>query len=179
MSNTTTHPLRDTLVEVMKLHRKAMFQAEGATTGTSPKVSGSKAGSSDLYFRADDLPLAVEMERFYRRAADYWERRVERQNAPSAFRKDSRSEAKRDQTRAILAEVGVDPTTVAFIYSSTTEAVKKARGRAGLDPNTGQAKRALRQERVDGKPTTTVPLTAPPSAVIAGLEALAGESPDR
>jgi len=177
VSDTTAPTIAEPLVQAMRLHQQARLEAEGATTGTSDRVSGSKAGSDDLYFRGG-LPTSVEMERFYRRAADYWARRVEGRDAPSTFRKDSRSEGKRDQTRAILAEVGMDATAVAFIYGSTTEAVKKLRGRNGRDPDTGQHQRALQQERIDGKASRQRPLTAPPSEVIAGLEALADESPD-
>ena len=163
----------DTFGEVLKLHRQASLQAEGATTGTGSKVSGSKAGSAELYFRSGDLPLAVELERSFHRYLTYWTERVK------AEAEGNRSDVRSAQTRAILGEVGMDATTVAFIYGSTTEAVKKLRGRNGRDPDTGQPKRAQRQERVDGKPTNRAPLTAPPGAVLAGLEALAGETPDQ
>lgn len=169
---TTTHPLGDTLLDVLKLHGKAALQAEGATTGTGPKISRSKAGSSDLHFRGD-LPLPVEMERSFQRYVRYWTQRLK------AEAEGRPSDARRATTRAILAEVGVDPTTVAFVYGSTTEAVRKLRGRNGRDPDTGQHKRAMQSERIDGKPSSRSPLTAPPESVIAGLEALADESPDQ
>jgi len=161
----------DTFLDVAKLHRKATLQAEGATTGTGPKISGSKSGSADLQFHGGDLPLSVEMERSFQRYTSYWTERLKAETEGRSTRHVT--------TRAILAEVGVDPTTVAFLYGSTTEAVRKLRGRHGRDPETGQPVGALNQERIDGKPSRQRPLTAPPSAVIAGLEALAGESADR
>ena len=161
--------MRQALLDAARLHRAAEMAAEGGTVGFTERVKGSKPGSSHLSFD-DDLPLAVEMERFYRRAVDYWTRRIEGRDAPSTFRKDSRSEGKRDQTRAILAERGVDPTAVAFIHGSTTEAVRKLRGRHGFDPATGLREAELRQERIDGKASKQTPLTAPARSAMDDLE---------
>ncbi|HEX3241129.1 MAG TPA: hypothetical protein VHR18_13465 [Solirubrobacterales bacterium] len=156
-------PFTAALVEAARLHTQAAMRAEGATASLAERVSSSKPGSSHLSFYAD-LPLSVEMEQSLLRWVQAWEQKVEGQT----------SDARRAQTEAILGERG-DPTAVAFVFGSTTEAVRKLRGRNGRDPDTGQRKGALRQERVDGKPTAQVPLTAPPGTVAAGLEALAAE----
>ncbi len=163
------YELRQALIDAARLHRVAELASEGGTAGLTERVTGSKPGSSHLTF-ADDLPLSVELERFYRRAAEYWSRRVEGQDLPSAFRKDSRSPAKKEQTRAILAERGVDPTAVAFIHGSSTEAVRKLRGRNGFDPDTGLRETELRQERIDGEASRKTPLTAPARAAMDDLE---------
>jgi hypothetical protein len=167
-------PFTTTLIEVARLHGKAQLGSyAGGTSSLAERVSGSKPGSVDLRFGAD-LPVSVEMERSLLRWIEVWRRKVEGQN-PALPSQDKTSSARKAQAQAILGERGMDPTAVAFIYGTTTEAVKKQRGRNGLDPDTGQRKGALNQERIDGKPSRQSPLTAPPSSVLAGLEALAAE----
>jgi len=162
-------PFTQALFDVATLHREAQFSSYAGRTSTlAQRVSGSKSDSIGLGFGAD-LPASVEMERSLRRWVDYWTQKVK---AESEGRP---RDAQKARTRAILAEVGLDPVAVAFVYGVTDDAVKKARGRAGRDSHTGQRVRALEQERIDGKPSRQRPLTAPPRAVIDELEMKAGE----
>lgn len=88
-----------------------------------------------------DVPLSVEMEDALARFALVYSRRldVEQKGAEGHVpHGDSRSAARRDETRAILAQVGSDPTEVAYLYGRTTEAIRKLRLRNGLDADTGE-----------------------------------------
>gem|GEM_PF-6790239 len=167
-------PFKTALIEAMRLHREAqMASYAGRTSSLSERVSGSKAGSIGLGFGAD-VPVSVRMEQSLLRWVGVWEREVEGQN-PALRSQDKVSSTRKAKTQAILGEVGMDPTAVAFIYGTTTEAVKKQRGRNGLDPDTGLRKGARRGERVDGKLMVQPPLTAPPESTVAALDARVGE----
>lgn len=162
--------LRDSLIRAAKAYRRAELASEGAVVSYAERIDSGKPGSSHLTF-AGDLPLSVEMERFYARAAEYWERRTGATSPPEGLRADSRSDASKARTRAVLSERGIDPTAAAFIYGMTTQGVRNLRGRHGLDPDTGLRVSELRSERIDGEPSTRVPLTAPPRAAMDTLEA--------
>lgn len=89
----------------------------------------------------DQAPVVRWVERFARQI-EAAERELEdarggaEAHAPNG---DVRSRLRKSETRSILEDyVGVDPTTVAYIFRRTTEAVRKLRARDGRDPETGE-----------------------------------------
>jgi hypothetical protein len=112
-----------------------------------PRVSGSKASGSAPTF-GTELPDTIRIERSLERFLDVWGAEVEGEHVRVTTR------------RAILEEVGMDPTRVAFLYGSTTAAVEKLRGRYGRDRKTGVPNRELVRQLVDGDPVRRAPLTS-------------------
>lgn len=154
---------RGAVRELLEVARVASLLAEGHTTGPlGNRVSGSKAGSAHLTF-SRDLPVSERLERTIRRVADVYRAEVEGTGAESVRAQAKTGTARQAKTRAVLGEVGMDATAVAFIHGMTTEGVKKLRGRHDRDPDTGVRAGQLRAERVDGKPTHSAPLTARPA----------------
>lgn len=135
----------DCLKRALGTYRRALLDANAPAVDTSRDiVSNGRGGhgkhgqrSAHLAF-AQDLPVAVEMERSFARWCDVWEARLDgadpAQSAPGA----KTGKAKRAEDKAIVAAVGMDPTALAFIYRRTTEGVRKLRLRNGLDPDTGE-----------------------------------------
>lgn len=164
----STPGLNGALRELIDVCRDARMASEGATVSLGERVSGGKSGSAHLEF-SKDLPVSVELERTIRRVADVYRQRVGGRQS-GVISADKSSAQRKAQTRAILGEVGMDPTAVAFMYGMTTESVRRLRGKHGRDPDTGQHSRALRQERIDGASTQRAPLTAPANAALERLE---------
>lgn len=146
--------------DLIRVARDASMLAEGRTSTLSERVSGGKPGSAHLSF-GGDLPVVDRLEHSIRRLTEVYAAEVDGTGAERVRSQDKTSAARKAKTRAVLAEVGMDPTAVAFVYGMTTEGVRKARGRAGFDPDTGVRLSELRSERIDGKQTRPTPLTAP------------------
>jgi hypothetical protein len=148
--------VNDTLKRLIRVYRAATLTSGADAASLTERVSGGKPGSSLLQL-GDDLPLHLRMEASIARVVDVYEREVEGKRPPHVAPGDKVSAAAKARTKAILAEVGWDPTAVAFMHGSTTENVEKLRGKYRLDPQTG--------ERVRERP-----LTAPPRVALRRLE---------
>ncbi len=160
---------RALLSHFVTVYRAAKFsESTAGAASLGERVSGSKPGSSHLTL-GTDLPVSDRLVRSFARWLDVWEREVQGQR-PGVPSGDKVSAARKAQSKAILGEVGMDPTAVAFIYGTSTEAVRKLRGRHDRDPDTGQRTSELRVERIDGAPTHRAPLTAPAPAALKRLE---------
>ena len=131
--------------------------APGSTL--SEFVKRSKPGSVHLEWAADALPLQVEFEQGLRRFNEYWRTRLEHGGKPIRAH-DRRSGAAKGRQRAILREVGMDPTAVSFLYGVSSESVEKIRGNAGRDRKSGEPTEATREELIDGERTTPKPITS-------------------
>lgn len=112
------------------------------------------------FARFHDRPLVEQYAERFERLCIAAERDLEavRQGVDTRPARDTRSKRKRDEDRAILREVGRDPTWVAFVYGRTTDSVQRLRKRHGLDPNTGErAPRPLTSRELlsESAPTTT------------------------
>jgi hypothetical protein len=175
MKTSTAHPRRDTdpqslLRDFARIYRAAQLDGGGVKAASlDQRVTGSKPGSSHLSF-GSDRPLEIRMVESFARWLDVWEREAEQCPVSVVNDADHRSAAARERKRAILDEVGMDPTALAFVYGMTTESVRKLRGRNGRDPETGQRASQLRAERIDGAPTHRAPLTAPAGTTQRRLE---------
>lgn len=151
-----------------QVYRAATLSSGTSAASLGERVSGSKPGSAHLSFDGDE-PVTVRMEKSLARWLDVWEREVEG-GVAGVVSADRTSARRKAQTKAVLGEVGLDPTAVAFMYGMTTESVRRLRGRHARDPETGQRVTELRAERVDGKASTRAPLTAPGRAALQRLE---------
>lgn len=160
--------LNGAIRELIDVARDTRMVSEAAAASLGERVTGSKPGSSHLEFAAD-LPLSVELERTIKRVSDVYRARLEGGGSGIA-KADRTSSATKARTKAILSQLGMDPTAVAFIFDSTTHGVRQLRGRHGRDPDTGQRLTELRAERVDGQPSVLPPLTAPGGAALDQLE---------
>jgi hypothetical protein len=151
--------VNDLVRRLAKLYRDATLTSGASAASLSERVKESKPGASLLGFDEDPLPVRLEdaLERFL----VVWEEEVAGTGAERVRDQDKTSAARKAKTRAVLADVGMDPTAVAFVHGMTTEGVRKLRGRHGRDPDTGVRLTELRQERVDGEQTHPSPLTAP------------------
>jgi hypothetical protein len=165
MKTSTAHPRRDTdphslLRDFARIYGAARLDGGGVKAASlGERITRSKPSSSYLSF-GRDRPLEVRMAESFARWLDVWDREVNG-GGQRVNEEDTRSAARKAQTKAILGEVGMDPTALAFIYGMTTDGVRKLRGRNGRDPETGQRASQLRAERIDGAPTHRAPLTAP------------------
>lgn len=153
---TTAPGLTDAMRELIDVCRGARWSAEGAVSSLSERVSGSKPGSGNPRL-ARDLTVSEELERTIRNVAETYRGRAEGVSNGA-------------QTRAVLDEVGMDPTAVAFIYGMTTESVRRLRGRNGRDPDTGEHVSRAGQGQIDGKRLRETPLTAPAAIAQERLE---------
>jgi hypothetical protein len=151
--------VNDLVRRLAAVYRRATLTSGASAAPLSERVSGSKPGSSLLGF--DETPLPARFEDALERFLVVWELEVDGLGAETVRDQDKTSAARKAKTRAVLAEVGMDPTAVAFVYGMTTEGVRKLRGRHDRDPETGVRNPELRQQRIDGKPTHQAPLTAP------------------
>lgn len=133
----------------------------------SERISGSKPGSGSPRL-ARDLTVSEELERTIRNVAEVYRRKAEG-GTVSVSSTDKTSSARREQNKAVLSEVGMDPTAVAFIYGMTTESVRRLRGRHGRDPDTGEHVSRAGRGKIDGKRLRETPLTAPPAVALERL----------
>lgn len=144
----------ESIERLIRTYRESILLADASAIDYSRDVINHGSGGHGKHgtttttpsFGAD-VPLSVEMERFLARAGTVFARRLEaeRRGATATVPNgDTRSKAKRDETSAILAEVGRDATEVAYLYGRTTEAVRKLRLRHGMDADRGERVRVLR-----------------------------------
>lgn len=170
-----TPGLNGAIRELIAVAASTRMVAEGRTAPLSERITRSKAGSTHLAYVGGELPLSEKLERSVRRLTDVYRREVEGKYPRQLPAQDKVSAARKAQTKAILGEVGMDPTAVAYVHGSTTERVEKLRGKYGRDPKTGQRLTELRAGRIDGAPTHAAPLTAPPRAAQERLEERAAD----
>jgi hypothetical protein len=109
---------------------------------------------SGTFAALEERPAVIQWAARFGRMLDVAERELEeaRSGAVATSAKGARTGAVKDaEDRTILKDyVGMDPTTVAYIFGRTTEGIRKLRGRKGLDPATGErAQRDTLTPRVD------------------------------
>ena len=85
-----------------------------------------------------DAPIDVAMWHSFARWLEMWERQIKGGGPRKLPSQDKTSAARKEQTKATLADTGLDATAVAYRRGLTTDGVRNLRTKHGLDPNTGE-----------------------------------------
>jgi hypothetical protein len=158
-TSTPAEGMSQAVNEFVYVYQCGLLSSDNRAATLGEYITKSRLDSGILEWIEDDLPLQVELERSFRRFTEYWRARVEHGPSP-IHKRDRRSAAAKARNKAILGEVGIDPTAIAFYYGLTSEGVRKIRTNAGRDPDNGLETQKTREERIDGKVINPKPLTS-------------------